>query len=435
MVLSYVLLLPMLFYASGGEFSFESKLGKTQSGAYQNGITAMQTSDASAERAVEVTIALSVVACSVAFSHRSVAKDLCALRPLWLMILWVGASTLWSSDPISSARNTVYLLLNTSFALYLSRRFPPEEMMSFISLVGTAFLAANYTVSMLFPRYGMAPSDSGMAWQGICVHKNICAYMTVFFMSAVLCQRATTIFAWLFRTIHVSASLLLIVLTQSRTGWILTGFVLLFIPISRLVKSMARRDAPIVGLICALPAAVTLCLTVTVLPTFFSLIGKDSSMNGRLPIWAAVATSILKHPILGYGYRAFWHNGVSGENATAVMSVGWNPRFAHNGLLEIGLELGGVGMILALWAIFNALRDAKRCFRSRESVAVEWYICVVFLTIIINIDESTLFECTHLGWTFFVLACAGLSASVCKSSTVSKSVAEVPRKAIEKYAA
>ncbi|MGA2051102.1 MAG: hypothetical protein ABSG96_25705, partial [Terracidiphilus sp.] len=37
-----------------------------------------------------------------------------------------------------------------------------------------------------------------------------------------------------------------------------------------------------------------------------------------------------------------------------------------------------------------------------------FYLAVVFLTVIVNLDESTLFGAPSLAWMFYLLACIGL---------------------------
>jgi exopolysaccharide production protein ExoQ len=44
----------------------------------------------------------------------------------------------------------------------------------------------------------------------------------------------------------------------------------------------------------------------------------------------------------------------------------------------------------------------------KQRRAVEWYLAIVLLTLIYNLDESFLFEPRHLGSLMFVLVCVGL---------------------------
>ena len=73
-----------------------------------------------------------------------------------------------------------------------------------------------------------------------------------------------------------------------------------------------------------------------------------SSRSGMLhslaaqDIWSLVLGSIAKRPLLGYGYYAFWQ-GLKGESANVIVGAHWVFGYAHNGILEIWLQLGLVG--------------------------------------------------------------------------------------------
>jgi exopolysaccharide production protein ExoQ len=68
-----------------------------------------------------------------------------------------------------------------------------------------------------------------------------------------------------------------------------------------------------------------------------------------------------------------------------------------------------------------AFRDGMVClFRSQDDTrlrAVEWYLTIVILTLIYNLDESFLFDPKHLGSMMFLLACVGLKIERLRLST------------------
>jgi exopolysaccharide production protein ExoQ len=70
------------------------------------------------------------------------------------------------------------------------------------------------------------------------------------------------------------------------------------------------------------------------------------------------------------------------------------------------------GLVIVLLVFGFAFRDGVTClFQSHDRTqlrAVEWYLAIVVLTLIYNLDESFLFEPKHLGSMMFVLACVGL---------------------------
>ena len=63
--------------------------------------------------------------------------------------------------------------------------------------------------------------------------------------------------------------------------------------------------------------------------------------------------------------------------------------YAHNGVLEICLQLGLVGTALFFVTLVQAIGNAWFCLRNGCPPAVEWYIGIIALTLVYNIDEST----------------------------------------------
>ena len=75
-------------------------------------------------------------------------------------------------------------------------------------------------------------------------------------------------------------------------------------------------------------------------------VGRDSTLTGRTAIWAEALT-LTVDPLFGTGYESFWLNRERlNKMAIAMgMMVGGVPH-AHNGYLEIFLNLGFVGVVL-----------------------------------------------------------------------------------------
>ena len=91
------------------------------------------------------------------------------------------------------------------------------------------------------------------------------------------------------------------------------------------------------------------------------------------------------------------------------MAAHWVFGYAHNGILEIWLQLGLVGVALFFLTLFQALRNAWFCLRNRCSPGVEWYIGVIALTVLYNIDESTVLWPIDLLSVLYMVACTGLA--------------------------
>ncbi len=130
-------------------------------------------------------------------------------------------------------------------------------------------------------------------------------------------------------------------------------------------------------------------------------------MNGRTEIWGIVAASLAKRPILGYGFHAFWL-GLSGESGSILTSGTWYPGFAHNGFLELWLELGVVGVGTIGIIIFRCLSFGLNALRAGVSEGIGWYMGVLVISLICNVTEGTLMSAANLGWLVFVLARVGI---------------------------
>ena len=87
-----------------------------------------------------------------------------------------------------------------------------------------------------------------------------------------------------------------------------------------------------------------------------------------LEIWKQVWRFILQRPILGWGYAAFWR-GIEGQSFEVVAAMRFIVFHAHNGFLEIWLELGILGLALFTLSYLRAWRKLWPLLRSETSAA------------------------------------------------------------------
>jgi O-antigen ligase len=118
--------------------------------------------------------------------------------------------------------------------------------------------------------------------------------------------------------------------------------------------------------------------------------------------------SFLKRPIFGYGFQSFW-TGLTGESLNIFLSIQFEIYQAQNGILELGLELGIVGICMFLFTVVGGIRDGLRCFQNGQSEPMSWYVGIILLTVAYNIDETSLMSPNSLPWLLYIVACAGLT--------------------------
>ena len=113
---------------------------------------------------------------------------------------------------------------------------------------------------------------------------------------------------------------------------------------------------------------------------FTSLLGRDTTLTGRTEVWADVLPAREQRPILGYGFGSFW---------TDARRELYDIPTAHNGYLDILLELGEVGLMLYCAWLLSCAKQLHRVLSSDY----EWAsvaICLLLMSLLYNVTESAL---------------------------------------------
>ena len=113
---------------------------------------------------------------------------------------------------------------------------------------------------------------------------------------------------------------------------------------------------------------------------FTSAVGRDSTLTGRTEIWASLLPDLMRQPLLGAGFGSFW---------TPKMIFTHQIGEAHNGYLEVLLQLGLVGLFLTAMFLLSSTRKAAILLVSDYDWA-SLSICFLVMAAIHNITESSL---------------------------------------------
>ncbi len=400
-VATFGVLLLLLYFAVGGIFSFEVGARNSAVGAATAGISSGDSSSLLKERIVFLVLL---------FLTRSVWADLIFLlrRHGWLFAIGASAilSSIWSQDPRTTFSAGLRLLIDLLFVIYLFKRYSPQRLMRLLVMLGWTVGIASVGFVLLLPRFGIDNQDARGAWQGIFSHKNFCGYVLVFLMSPVffLCRRG--FIDQVHRIAYCLFLGLIIVLSQSRTSWTLLFVLFVLVTMFQVISRFRNRDAVVLAFCLFLVLGVVACASFSLMPVLFVMMGKDPTLNGRLEIWQPVMRSIIKRPLTGYGYCAFW-TGLSGESGLIGSIVGWVPPHAHNGFLNVALQVGVPGLMVLMAAWFVGVREAILRFQMGEKREAGWYLTLLMLNTVVNISEPTLLFYNNLVWLMFLMACVG----------------------------
>ena len=407
LVLGWVLMFPLVFFAVHGTPSFEGagngSVGATSlAGLGSNGRNAGVVGNI-----VIPGIAYSIVVWLLIINARCVIAQALQMRMLTLLALFTMCSALWSQDPFRSAYNGAFYLIETLFAFYLVLKFDPEEILSIMMMAGVSISVLCLIMVFLFPQFGVNQSArDGVAWTGLFSDRTSTGKCMLYLLSpAIIFRRRSFNYRHM---IYILLMLIMVFMAHAATARvILLLYIALMISMSVSRKFGRRSSLLIIGMFLAAAALIAL-VGFQFLPRVLGALGRNATLSGRTEIWNLVLASIAKRPLLGYGYYSFWQ-GLRGESANIILGAHWMFGYAHNGILEICLQLGFVGTALFFVTLVQGIRNAWFCLRNGCPPAVEWYIGIIALTLVYNIDESTVLWPIDILSLMYVVACCGLA--------------------------
>jgi O-antigen ligase len=135
--------------------------------------------------------------------------------------------------------------------------------------------------------------------------------------------------------------------------------------------------------------------------TILRAAGRDITLSGRTVLWGFVLESIRQQPWIGYGFSAFWTEANSA--ATFIITeIRWSTPHAHNGFLDLLLELGAVGLTIFLIGFGVALARAGRAVRTSEGLTALWPVAYLTFLFLYNLTESASVKQGSMYWVLYV---------------------------------
>jgi exopolysaccharide production protein ExoQ len=334
-------------------------------------------------------------------------------RHKWLvaLLVYMFVSTLWSDFTSIALRRWVReaIVLVMAFCL-MSERNPRQALAAVLRR--TAYVLVPFSLMLIkyYPALGRAYGKfSGIEmWTGVTGQKNelgrMCMISVLFLLFALYVRwrerprgRRLRDQAWADIGILFLAMFLLVASdsSTSKTSFILGAACFFGLQLFRRLKWTVPQTGLLV--LCTVLIAFgvsTPFLGGTNLAGFTSKLGRDATLTGRTGVWADVIPAFEKHPVLGYGLGSFW---------TDERRKIYDIPTAHNGYLDILLELGEVG--LAFYAVW--LLSCTRYLHRALSHDYDWAclaICLLLVGLVYNVTESALDSFTEEMTTVVALA-------------------------------
>jgi exopolysaccharide production protein ExoQ len=97
--------------------------------------------------------------------------------------------------------------------------------------------------------------------------------------------------------------------------------------------------------------------------SFASAVGRDPTLTDRTQIWQVVL-SLHTNPLVGTGYESFW----LGPRLQLIWPLVGGVNEAHNGYLDVYLNLGGIGLALLIVFLVASYRTIWKRFTSSSAI-------------------------------------------------------------------
>lgn len=131
-------------------------------------------------------------------------------------------------------------------------------------------------------------------------------------------------------------------------------------------------------------------------------LGRKSNLSGRTEIWQAVLASA-GNPVIGAGFESFWNANV-GKVARRLQNF-WDIKnlvSAHNGYIEVYLDLGWIGVCLVALILISGYRRACMAFE-RDPELGSLFLAYIATAAIYSITEAGFRMLTPM-WIFLLFA-------------------------------
>ncbi len=321
------------------------------------------------------------------FQRSRAVLDVVRRKPgFFLLSLLCLASIVWSSDRPKTISSAIAIFGSTLLGYLIATKVDPVR---FLRQIGIAlFILLSINVALMLPHLG-ANLSPAVRFHGIFPHPNLLGRNMGLATLVLLLISFSGFFSFRAGCVAGGMGALLLVSCDSMTSILALGSTFgLFL----VRKSMGRPVgsgyiAVVLWFLFCFGGLIALNWT-AIIEFLFGLIGRSPDLTGRMPLWEGIWNAILRKPYLGYGYSAFW----SGEQLVGALiydEAGWSTSSTHNGLLDIALSIGLVGVCIYVFTVGRALVQGFRlAFMGDNPLSIIFLLIICYL-IILGFTEST----------------------------------------------
>ncbi|MFP5235169.1 MAG: O-antigen ligase family protein [Acidobacteriota bacterium] len=360
---------------------------------------------------------LLIVAAGLVLNRRAaqVRQFLRINLPVLLFFAYCIASVAWSDDPAIAIKRCVKAVGDILMVLVVvTDPQPAVAIRRMFARVGFVLLPMSILFIKYYPAMGSAynQTDRVMMYFGVTTFKNLLGVLCMFSGLGALWSfiRAYLDRAMEHRGRHLIAqgalvlmAVWLIIKADSMTSLsclALAGGVM----VGSALPRISRNRAAVSGLVFGAIGFALFALFLSTGAGLLHSIGRNSTLTGRTQIWAAVLAQHT-NPLIGTGYESFWM-GNRMQSVWDMSQVGIEE--AHNGYLEMYLNLGWLGIALLGLLTVTGYRNAMTLL-GRDPHAARLRLALLTAGLIYSCTEAG-FRMMSPTWIGFLLSVTAIPA-------------------------
>jgi len=333
--------------------------------------------------------------------------------PVWVLLLWFLLTSHWASYPDISIRRSIAYITIYLIAVSLAVSFEhPVDFQRPLYLALVLIFLANIVAAQIIP-----PNNAKLGVNGLYAQKNgagviaLCVIMVMTFSIALRRPLITKLFS----ACLVILGWAFLISTQAKTSYAIAVCLSFMIPVLSYLLLKPKAYMLFAAAVCALLFGV-MVLVFQLMNLTLEELGKaifvDLTFTNRTFIWNAVIPEIWHRPWTGAGFGSFWATGrllnpINARPDEFFMDAKLINE-AHNGYIDIALQAGFIGLVLALLVMARAAWQLCRAISIRSDDCDGRVSCMIMLAlglamVIANLTESLVFQYSNPVGYLFVL--------------------------------
>jgi exopolysaccharide production protein ExoQ len=327
--------------------------------------------------------------------------------PVVALVLFAMLSSLWAGMPDLVLRKSIGIVGTTLFGIALAVRFSFQEQLRMLSWLFRIIAVLSLGCIVSLPSIGISKEGE---WMGVFSYKNALGSMMALSILVEWQLKADGPVSRILRILSLLLAAVLLVFSDSITPAIALVAAVVLMEVYKFAALRLRMPLYAIVVTSAIVVAASCGLVAANADGVAAVVGRSSNLTGRTEIWNLVISFIPERALVGYGYSGFWL-GASPESFVINRAMkGW-VMYAHNGFLEMALNLGAVGLTVTLGILAIGVKRALYFSQQHEVDNPLWPLLFILYFILHNLGECTILI-QDIEWALCVSVIAGADAKL-----------------------